>query len=56
MRLLKTPLLVALRAAYWVPMGLVLLPARDAAVVLGESLATLARHASGARRRHGAGR
>lgn len=44
MRQLKLPIVVALRAAYWVPMGLVLLPARDAARVLRDSLGVIGRH------------
>jgi hypothetical protein len=43
MHLLKRPLVTALRASYWAPMGLVLLPACDAACVLRDSLAVIAR-------------
>jgi hypothetical protein len=38
------PLVVAVRATYWVPMGLLLFPARDAVRVVCDSLAVVGRH------------
>jgi hypothetical protein len=43
MKLIKRPLVIALRAAYWAPVGLVLMPACDAARVVRDSLAVIAR-------------
>lgn len=43
MKYLKTPLVLALRAAYWAPVGLVWLPARDAARVVCDSLGAVGR-------------
>lgn len=42
MRLFKRPIVVALRASYWVPMGLFVLPACDAARVVRDSVAVVA--------------
>jgi hypothetical protein len=44
MKHLKLPLVVALKAAYWTPVGLVVLPARDALRVVCDSLAVIGRH------------
>jgi hypothetical protein len=44
MRQLKLPFMVALRASYWAPVGLVLLPACDAARVVRDSLGVIGRH------------
>lgn len=41
-KLVKAPLLIAVRAAYWAPVGLLLLPARDAWCVVCDSLRVLA--------------
>jgi hypothetical protein len=43
MNLIKRPLVVALRASYWAPVGLVLMPACDAVRVVSDSLAVVAR-------------
>ena len=43
MKLIKRPLVIALRATYWAPVGLVLMPACDAARVVRASLAVIAR-------------
>jgi hypothetical protein len=43
MKLIKRPLIIALRASYWAPVGLVLMPACDAARVVRDSLAVIAR-------------
>ena len=43
MKLIKRPLAVALRATYWAPVGLVLMPACDAVRVVRDSLAVVAR-------------
>jgi hypothetical protein len=43
MKLIKRPLVVALRASYWAPVGLVLMPACDAVRVVRDSLAVIAR-------------
>ena len=43
MKLIKRPLVVALRATYWAPVGLVLMPARDAVRVVRDSLDVIAR-------------
>lgn len=43
MKLIKRPLVVALRATYWAPVGLVLMPACDVARVVRDSLAVIAR-------------
>lgn len=40
--LVKAPLLIAVRAVYWAPVGLVLLPARDAWGVVLDSLRVVA--------------
>jgi hypothetical protein len=47
---LRTPLIVAVRAAYWAPVGLVWLPACDAWRVVRDSLAVVGAHARRARR------
>lgn len=44
LQLVRLPLGIALRAAYWAPVGLVLLPARDAWRVLRDSLAVIGAH------------
>ena len=44
MKHLKRPLVVAIKAAYWTPVGLVVLPAWDAARVVCGSLAVIGRH------------
>lgn len=44
MKHLKLPFVVALKAAYWTPVGLVVLPAWDAARVVCDSLAVIGRH------------
>jgi hypothetical protein len=43
MKLIKRPLVFALRATYWAPVGLVLMPACDAVRVVRDSLALIAR-------------
>ncbi|MEP7283488.1 MAG: hypothetical protein ABI696_16030 [Rubrivivax sp.] len=49
--LMKTPLVVAVKATYWVPVGLIVLPAIDALRVVHDSLAVVVRHALPPRRR-----
>jgi hypothetical protein len=44
MKHLKLSFVVAVKAAYWAPVGLVVLPARDAAAVVRDSLAVIAQH------------
>lgn len=43
MKLIKRSLVVALRATYWAPVGLVLMPACDAVRVVRDSLDVIAR-------------
>jgi hypothetical protein len=47
MKHLKLPLVIALKAAYWTPVGLVMLPARDAARVVCDSFGVIGRHLLG---------
>jgi hypothetical protein len=42
-KLIKRPLVAALRAIYWAPVGLVVMPACDATRVVRDSLAVIAR-------------
>jgi hypothetical protein len=47
MKHLKLPLVIALKAAYWTPVGLVVLPARDAVRVVRDSFGVIGRHLLG---------
>jgi hypothetical protein len=47
MKHLKLPLVIALNAVYWTPVGLVVLPARDAVRVVRDSLGVIGRHLLG---------
>jgi hypothetical protein len=49
--LIKAPLVVALKATYWVPVGLFVLPAVDALRVVHDSLVVIVRHTFLPRRR-----
>ncbi len=41
---LITPLLIAVKAAFWAPVGMVLLPALDAIKVVFDALVVIAKH------------
>jgi len=46
MRLIKRPLVVVVRSAYWIPVGLLLHPFLDALAVVRDSVSVLVRHST----------